>query len=73
MHKIISISFVFILLVISLIADDTKKYGEKITSTEKTAISEIMSNPENFVGQKVLVEGTVVNVCAKWRRKDKKH
>lgn len=65
MHKIISIPLVFILLAVSLIANDTKKYGEKITSTEKTAISEIMSNPENFVGQKVLVEGTVVNVCAK--------
>lgn len=65
MHKIISTSIFLMILFVSLIADDTKKYGEKINSTEKTNISEITNKPENYVGQKVLVEGTIVNVCAK--------
>ena len=65
MHKIISTSIFLIIFFISLIADDTKKYGEKITLTERTEISEIMNKPDSFVGQKILVEGTVVNVCAK--------
>ena len=65
MHKIISTSIFLMIFFVSLIAEDSKKYGEKITSTEKTNISEIINKPENFVGQKVLVEGTVVNVCAK--------
>jgi hypothetical protein len=65
MYKIISISILLLIFLVSLTAEDTKKYGEKITSTEKTNISEIIDKPESFVGKKVLVEGTVVNVCAK--------
>ncbi|MCB9249544.1 MAG: DUF4920 domain-containing protein [Ignavibacteriales bacterium] len=42
-----------------------KKYGNEITLSEKTEISQIMANPENFVGKKVLVEGTIVDVCEK--------
>ncbi len=65
MYKIISISILLLIFFVSLTAEDTKKYGEKITSIEKTNISEIIGKPEKFVGQKVLVEGTIVNVCAK--------
>lgn len=65
MYKIISLSMLFLMFFVSLIAEDAKKYGEKISSIEKTNISDIIDKPENFVGQKVLVEGTVVNVCAK--------
>lgn len=65
MYKIISISILLLIFFVSLTAEDTKKYGEKITSIEKTNISEIIDKPEKFVGEKVLVEGTVVNVCAK--------
>jgi len=65
MHKIISISIFFIMFFVSLNAEEKKKYGEEITLTEKTNISDILDNPESFVGQKVLVEGTIVNVCKK--------
>lgn len=65
MYKIISLSMLFLMFFVSLIAEDAKNYGEKISSIEKTNISEIIDKPENFIGQKVLVEGTVVNVCAK--------
>lgn len=65
MYKIISLSILLLVFFVSLIAEDTKKYGEKISSIEKTNISEIIEKPESFVGKKVLVEGTVVNVCAK--------
>src|SRR5210317_1525871 len=49
----------------STFADEAKKYGAEITLTEKTAISSILEDAESFVGKKVLIEGTVVGVCAK--------
>jgi len=44
---------------------DSKKYGKELSLKEKTSISEILENPEEFVGKKVLVEGNVVGVCEK--------
>jgi hypothetical protein len=41
-----------------------KKFGEQITMTEKTKISDILADPESFVGKKVLVEGEVGEVCS---------
>lgn len=43
---------------------DGKKFGEQITMTDKTKISEILADPESFVGKKVLVEGEVTDVCS---------
>ncbi len=42
-----------------------KNYGKKVTLKETTKISDILANPEKFADQKVLVEGTVVDVCQK--------
>jgi len=38
-------------------------YGEKLTLTKTTAISQILSNPDDFVGKRVLVNGEVLDVC----------
>ncbi len=38
-------------------------YGESVTLTKSTQISEILDNPSDFLGERVLVEGTVVGVC----------
>ncbi|KPJ89046.1 MAG: hypothetical protein AMS18_12835 [Gemmatimonas sp. SG8_17] len=39
------------------------KYGEELTLSETTRISQVLNDPESYVGQRLLVEGTVVNVC----------
>jgi hypothetical protein len=65
MQKYLSIIVVSILLSVSLLAKDVKKYGKEITSTEKIKVSDILKNPENYEGKKVLVEGTILNVCEK--------
>jgi len=39
------------------------KLGKELTLNEKTKISEILSNPTDFIGKKVLVEGEVFAVC----------
>lgn len=38
-------------------------YGEPLTLTEVTPISTILDAPEEFLGERVLVEGQVVAVC----------
>ncbi len=38
-------------------------YGESVTLTETTQISEILDSPSDFLGERVLVKGTVVGVC----------
>ncbi|MBU0474888.1 MAG: DUF4920 domain-containing protein [Bacteroidetes bacterium] len=54
-----------ILLSANLIAKDVTKYGKEITAKEKVKVSEILEKPDSFVGKKVLVEGTILNVCEK--------
>ena len=44
---------------------DTDHFGGPLTLFEKTPVSEIEKNPGAYVGKKVLIEGTVVEVCAK--------
>ncbi len=65
MQKYILLFVFTVLLSLNLFADDAKKYGKDITSTEKVKVSEILENPRSYEGKKVLVEGTVLNVCAK--------
>ena len=47
------------------VASNVETFGEKLTISEITKISEILAAPEQFVGKKVLVKGMVVDVCAK--------
>lgn len=65
MRKYIATFFLVALAGLVLIAADGKKYGEDLTLSQKTNISEILSQPDQFVGKKVLVEGLIVNVCEK--------
>lgn len=63
MKKILVLAL--IMLVSTAFAGGGKKYGKDITLKEKTKISDILANPEKFVGKKVLIEGPVVDVCDK--------
>jgi hypothetical protein len=38
-------------------------YGEPLTLSETTPVPEILATPQGFVGRRVLIEGTVVDVC----------
>jgi len=61
MNKLIIFLFLFISVAAYSQAD---KYGKEISLTEKTSISKILSQPEEYVGKTVLVEGEVLDVCA---------
>ncbi len=41
-----------------------KEYGKKLTLKETTKISDILANPEQFAGKRVLVEGAIIDVCS---------
>ena len=60
--KLLLISFISANIVFAVI-DDKDKYGEDITLKEKTNISDILSNPEDYIDKTVLVEGEVLDVC----------
>ncbi|HEY3287758.1 MAG TPA: DUF4920 domain-containing protein [Gemmatimonadaceae bacterium] len=40
-----------------------KQYGKPLTLKEKTPISKILQNPHAYHGQKVQVEGAIIEVC----------
>ena len=60
--KLLLISFISANIVFAVI-DDKDKYGEDITLKEKTNISDILSNPEDYLDKTVLIEGEVLDVC----------
>lgn len=66
MRKIFSTLVVLfsLFLTSSTFAGEDLKLGKDFTLTEKTKISEILSDPESFLGKRVLVEGEVEAVCA---------
>jgi len=46
-------------------AGDTLKLGEDLTITDKTKVSDVLANPENYLGKTVLIEGKITDVCTK--------
>lgn len=42
-----------------------KQFGKKLTLKETTKVSDILANPEQFNGKRVLVEGVITEVCSK--------
>lgn len=65
MKQFISFSLMLLLFASFLYAGDGKKYGKDLTLKEKTSVSTILETPDQFEGKTVLIEGTVLNVCAK--------
>ena len=61
--KLLLISFISANIVFAVI-DDKDKYGKEISLKEKTKISDILSNPEDYLDKTVLVEGEVLDVCS---------
>lgn len=54
---------IFVILFSFSLFAQVEKYGKDISLTEKTKISEILADPESFVGKTVLVEGEILDVC----------
>ncbi len=61
---LLSALLVFFICGVTGQAAEGEKLGKKLTLTDTTKISTILSNPEKFVGKKVLVSGLVLDVCS---------
>lgn len=64
-HIIFITLLIFTITSLTAFAGDGKQYGKKLTLKKTTNVSDILSNPEKFVGKKVLIKGTIVDVCKK--------
>jgi hypothetical protein len=62
--KTLATTVLFIMLLMPMTAQ-AKSFGTGITLTETTAISAILDQPEQYVGKTVMINGLVVDVCAR--------
>ena len=60
MKIILALLVLFLILPINA---QEKNFGAGITLKEKTPVSQILNDPASYEGKKVLVEGTVLDVC----------
>lgn len=44
---------------------EDKQFGQALSQDSLTAISDILANPNTYLGKKVLVQGRIVDVCKK--------
>jgi hypothetical protein len=44
-------------------AEAWTQYGEELTLSDTTRIADVLADPDTFVGQRLLVTGTIVAVC----------
>ena len=64
MKRFTYIVTVFVLFVSGCTSEpEMTQYGSELTLSEVTPISQILEDPSMFVGQKVMIEGEVVDVC----------
>lgn len=60
---ILSVSAALAVLFLVGCGDSGTKYGKALTLNEPTKISDILKDPGSFDGKRVLVEGTITDVC----------
>lgn len=64
--KLVKVILTFVLLTaVTLYSGDPKKFGKDLTVKTTTKISEIYASPSKYLGKKVVIEGHIVDVCAK--------
>jgi hypothetical protein len=46
-------------------SQEANSYGKKLTLNESTPLSELLKDPEKYIGKTVQIEGLIVKVCEK--------
>lgn len=57
------ILFSLLIIAVVFVQAQDKKFGKDLTLTDKTDVKALIEKPAEFDGKKVLVEGTIVDVC----------
>lgn len=62
---VLLVTFVFPPFALAGASTQSQAYGGGVTLSERTRVSDILADPDAYLGKTVLVEGTVVKVCRK--------
>jgi len=70
MRRSLGIALALVVLVAGVVTADGEqgkvtKYGKELTLKETTKVSKIMAEPDAYHDKRVVVEGTIVDVCKK--------
>ena len=65
MTRTISVILISLVVLSVVVAGDGKVYGEPLSGSDTTMISELIATPDKYEGQTVRVEGLVTGVCEK--------
>ena len=65
MHSIVKAILAILILVSSVAFSAEKKFGKKLSIATVTKVSDVFAEPAKFNGKKVLIEGSIVDVCEK--------
>ncbi|MFQ5650677.1 MAG: DUF4920 domain-containing protein [bacterium] len=60
-----SLCILLTLCVVTCSKEVDKQYGKAITLKDTLAVTELLQNPEVYVGQEVLISGNILDVCPK--------
>lgn len=59
------ISLMVLTFATSSLAAEVKTYGKGVNLDTTTKVSDILDNPDNFIGKSVKIKGMIVEVCSK--------
>jgi len=65
MNRAPTLLFFIAILIPAFAGEESKSYGEGITLKKTTKVSTILETPKEYEGQRVRIEGRIVDVCAK--------
>jgi hypothetical protein len=67
MKRLVSIAVILLFWVGVTVAGDAKtvSYGEGLTLSEPVPIPDLLSDPDDYVGEKVRIDGVITGVCKK--------
>lgn len=63
LNRIFLYSVIFFLIVIIAGCSKIENYGKAVSEADATEISDILSNPKNYEGKTVKVEGKIITEC----------
>lgn len=65
MSRLLTVALLVLVLGVSISSAAEEHFGKKLTQKKITKISDILKEPKKYEGKKVVVKGTVVDVCQK--------
>ena len=66
MKRLIAVAAILVFCSVAMAGDSkVTSYGDGVTLSEPVAISELLAEPDGYVGKKVRIDGVITGVCKK--------